>query len=712
LSQTIISDGKTGEAVPPAHCLLAEPQWAMSEVTVPAAAPAHRLLQKAPSDVRYRAYIDGLRAVAVMPVVLYHAGLTTFSGGFVGVDVFFVISGFLITSLITSDLESGRFSLLNFYERRIRRIFPALFAVVAACSIAAWFMFMPVEFAYFGRSVIATALFGSNFLFLDESGYFDTAAQLKPLLHTWSLAVEEQFYIFFPLILVLLYKFCRSRLTIALLILAVASFGLNLWATEEEPEFAFFMSPPRFWELLLGALLAIGAVPNSASRLLNQLLMTVGLGLIAVAVFTYSEATNFPGIGALAPCLGAALILLSGHQDGPVKKLLSARPIVFLGLISYSLYLWHWPIIVFVRYYFGKDPSPAQALLIISASLVISALSWRWIEQPFRRKQQAISRSILFRSATATMASAVAFGLVINAYDGVAARLPAEVMDVYSAKQDVDTVDPSKCMQGNQDYLSVMSAIGVCPLSVGKPTGGPARYVIWGDSHAHSMTPAIEEAGLSVGQSGFLAFLGSCPPLLNFDTGGSKREKKARCKRFNQAVMDLIKDQHISLVFLISRWPRHVHRDDYGTEGVFFDPSRTVVLEDYSAPLVDALDATFAELSRNNIRAVVVMDVPEVGYDVPHALAKAVLTRSSGDIELPSQVVGRRQRLARTVLFAAASKHNVTVIDPMPEFCDAERCAVRRNGKILYADEDHLTLTGARGLTHLFDGAFAGKTAQ
>ena len=594
----------------------------MSETVVPAVPSAHRLLENVPSHIGYRAHIDGLRAVAVMPVVLYHAGFSTFSGGFVGVDVFFVISGFLITSLIASDLEGGKFSILNFYERRIRRIFPALFAVIAACSIAAWFTFMPVEFAYFGRSALAAALFGSNILFFDESGYFDTAAQLKPLLHTWSLAVEEQFYIFFPLMLMVLHKLGRSRLTIALVILAILSFALNLWATEKEPEFAFFMSPPRFWELLLGALLAMGVVPNSASRRVNQILMTLGLGLIAFAVFTYSEAMSFPGIAALAPCLGAAMVLLGGHQDGPVVRMLSIRPIVFLGLISYSLYLWHWPIIVFVRYYFGEEPSVTQASSIICASLVIAVLSWRWIEQPFRQRRYAISRPALFKSAAAAMVATGTFGLIINAYEGVASRLPAEVMEIYSAKQDVDTVDMSKCLRGDKDYLNTMSEIGVCPLSIGKPTNGQARYVVWGDSHAHSMTPAIEEAGNRAGQSGFLAFLGACPPVFNFDTGGSNREKKARCSRFNRAVMDLINDRHISLVFLDSRWPRHAHRDDYGNEGVFFDPARPVVLEDYSVPLRDALDATIAELLRNNVRVVLVTDIPEVGYDVPHAWRK------------------------------------------------------------------------------------------
>jgi peptidoglycan/LPS O-acetylase OafA/YrhL len=673
----------------------------MTDLSVAATPSLPRSAEVPSAHIRYRAYIDGLRAVAVMPVVLYHAGFTTFSGGFIGVDVFFVISGFLITSLIMSDLEAGKFSILGFYERRIRRIFPALFAVFGACSITAWFVFMPEEFAYFARSVIAAALFGSNILFWDESGYFDTAAQLKPLLHTWSLAVEEQFYIFFPLVLMLLHKIWRTRLVTVLLILAVLSFGLNLWATEHRPEFAFFMSPTRFWELLLGALLATGLIPNIESRLANQLLATLGLGLIAISVFAYSGAMNYPGVAALLPCVGAALILLSGHQDGPVNRILSARPIVFLGLISYSLYLWHWPIIVFVRYYFGRDPSLSEALLIISASLVISALSWRWIEQPFRRRQKGVPRPILFGSAASAMAAALVFGLIINASDGAPGRLPAAVIAVYSAKQDVRTSYQPQCKdEGEVDQ--------VCPYYLlGNRTDGPPRFIVWGDSHAGSMSPAIEEAAIAGRQSGFLVGRPSCPPLLNFDTGGERVEKKVLCERKNHAVMRLIRDQGISLVLMVARWPKYVHHAEYGNEGVFFDPSQPVSLDDYSAAMQTALDAMLAELTRNNVRVVLVMDVPEMGLDVPHALAKAVLTRSTGDIAPSREAVRRRQALAMKVLSASASKYGVPLIDPTPDICDEERCFASRNGHVLYKDEDHLTFSAAKSMSHIFNSVFA-----
>jgi peptidoglycan/LPS O-acetylase OafA/YrhL len=675
----------------------------MSDLAVRVIASGVPAAGESASHIGYRAYIDGLRAVAVVPVVLCHAGFTTMSGGFVGVDVFFVISGFLITSLIVSDLDAGTFSLVGFYERRVRRILPALFAVIALCSVAAWFVFMPVEFAYFARSVIAAVMFCSNVLFWQESGYFDAAAQVKPLLHTWSLAVEEQFYIFFPLLLMFLHKMRRAHLPAALGGIAAVSFALNVWLTYDEPEFAFFMSPPRFWELLLGAFLALGVVPNVASRLSNELLAALGLALILGAVLTYSETMNFPGFAALAPAVGAALIIYSGHQSGVIARLLSSRAFVFLGLISYSLYLWHWPLFVFVRYYFGRDLATNEALGLIALSFGIAVLSWRWIEQPFRRKQRPVPRPRLFRLAGAAMAAAAGFGLYVNASGGLASRLPPEAALAYAAKMDFYASRHDECFGGKFEDIQ---PAGGCPQRLGEAPGQPLQYLVWGDSHAGAMTPAIVKAA-GAGRPGLLIGSGSCPPLLDFDTGASKREKLSRCQRSNRATLDLISDQHIPLVFMVARWPKYVHRSEYGKEGVFFDPSEPLELEDYSAELRTALDATLSELVRRGSKVVLVMDVPEIGYDVPHALAKAVMTRSSGDIAPTPEAVQRRQELAKKVLAAAAQRSGAIILDPTPEICDPSRCYVRKNGVILYIDEDHLTVSGAREISRIFDPVFS-----
>src|SRR5436309_10032587 len=265
-----------------------------------------------PRQLKYRSDIDGLRAIAVVPVVLYHAGVQSFAGGFVGVDVFFVISGYLITALVASEVRGGHFSLVRFYERRIRRIFPALFTVVAFSCVTASFFFMPMDFKRFGASVAAMTLFASNFLFWRQSGYFDAAADLKPLLHTWSLAVEEQFYFVFPIVLVWILRLRRNRWQAVIIVSATVSFAWSVWQVAEDPTAAFYLPLARAWELLVGSLLALSIVPAIGRRFWNEAAGIMGIGLIAWSVLRFSAETPFPGINALLPCAGAALIIHSG----------------------------------------------------------------------------------------------------------------------------------------------------------------------------------------------------------------------------------------------------------------------------------------------------------------------------------------------------------------------------------------------------------------
>jgi len=442
------------------------------------------------------------------------------------------------------------------------------------------------------------------------------------------------------------------------------------------------------------------------SRVVNELLAFFALALIVVAIFTFSDATSFPGLAVLVPCIGAALVIYTGRRAGAINGILSTRPFVFLGLISYSLYLWHWPIIVFVRYYFGRDLSTTQSVSIVAASLAISSLSWRWIEQPFRRRQHPVSRPLLMKSAIAAMTTAIGFGFVIDAYDGIAGRLPGDVAAVYSAKYDSENYEDRNCFANGGSGTDDTFAAGDCPLSLGKRDQSP-QYIVWGDSHASAMAPAIEEAADKAGKSGLLVTAGACPPLLDFDTGNSKRESIARCNRSNRATMNLIIAKRIPLIFMVARWPRYSHRSEYGKEGVFFDPSRPIGLDDFSAPLRAAMDATLADLARNGIHAVLVMDVPEMGYDVPDALAKAVLTRSNANLAPSRQVVRQRQALAANVVSSLALKYHPIVIDPTPELCDQEQCFMKKDGVILYRDADHLTLSGARMISHIFNSVFA-----
>ena len=372
----------------------------------------------------YRPHVDGLRAIAVLAVVFFHAGFESFGGGFVGVDVFFVISGFLITKMIV--VQEHRFSLIRFYERRARRILPALVIVVVFCSVVAYVLFMPKEFAAFGKSVAATALLSSNMLFWSETGYFDAPPELKPLLHTWSVAVEEQFYLLYPLLLILCRRYLGGRWILLLLPACLLSFAASIWMTRRTPEAAFYLAPSRAWEFLLGCLLAVEAIPRLSNRLWREGLSLFGIALIAWSVFTFSQYMLFPGLNALVPCLGAAiLIAVAGDKDTVVGRILASGPLVFIGLISYSLYLWHWPIFVFARYIVMDQLSLQTQIILLLITLPLSYFSWRYVEQPVRRGLYWRGRR-LFIGSVVTALTAVCFGVLVGLSSGMPGRIAPE----------------------------------------------------------------------------------------------------------------------------------------------------------------------------------------------------------------------------------------------------------------------------------------------
>lgn len=343
--------------------------------------------------MKYRSEIDGLRSFAVLPVILFHGGLTLFSGGFVGVDVFFVISGYLITTIIITQLNEGRFSLLDFYARRARRILPALFLVVACCLPFAWMWMLPTQFKDFAQSIAAVSLFSSNFLFWLESGYFAPAAELKPLLHTWSLAVEEQYYILFPLLLMAFWRRMNRALLIGLALIFVLSLGASEWLWRTAPSANFYLLPTRAWELLAGAFCAIWMVRGAPAG--NNALGALGLALVVVPIFVYDSSTPFPSLYALAPVAGACLIILFARAGTLVAQFLSLKPLVGIGLISYSAYLWHQPLFAFARIKGGHAPGLTLMMGLAVLSLILAYFSWRFVETPFRRGKLPAGGAVL-----------------------------------------------------------------------------------------------------------------------------------------------------------------------------------------------------------------------------------------------------------------------------------------------------------------------------
>ncbi|MBL9036797.1 MAG: acyltransferase [Rhodospirillaceae bacterium] len=389
--------------------------------------------------LRYRPDIDGLRAVAVLPVVFYHLGTRYTSGGFIGVDVFFVISGYLITGLIATRIAAGTYSVVDFYVRRARRIFPALFVMFGLCALFALGFVLSSDLAAFGDSLAAASLFVSNIYFYLTTDYFALDRQMQPLLHTWSLAVEEQFYIFFPLILMAIHRYAAGAEKAALATLAVLSFAISVWLVQTDAAAGFYLLHARAWELVLGALLAIRAVPPVSSRRLADALGLIGLLLIAGSVLLYTDETPFPGVAALAPCIGTALVIHSGAAGTSiVARALSIGAVRFVGLISYSLYLWHWPVIVFGQYlalWYGWNPeAKPHKLAALILSLAFAAFSWQVVEKPFRQGALRFGRPATLAGSAAIMAMLVAVAGVIQPLSARLWPIPAEEREMLAVQ--------------------------------------------------------------------------------------------------------------------------------------------------------------------------------------------------------------------------------------------------------------------------------------
>lgn len=439
--------------------------------------------------MRYRPEIDGLRAVAVLPVILFHAGFGSFAGGFVGVDVFFVISGYLITSIILADMDEGKFRISTFYERRARRILPALFLVMAACIPFAFMWLLPRDLKDFFQSIVAVSTFSSNILFWRESGYFDVAAELKPLLHTWSLAVEEQYYIFFPLFLIVMWRLGKRWIMLAFVILAIMSLALAQWLVYRDAAAAFFLLPTRVWELLFGALVALYFNRNGDARFdprVSQVLSLVGLGLITFSVFAFSEETPFPSLYALAPTVGAVLIILFTQPGTLVSAILGHRLVVGIGLISYSAYLWHQPLLAFARHRSISAPSPVEMGILCLVTIPIAYLTWRYVESPFRNKKR-VSRRFIFASSGVVAACFIAIGLLghlKNGYESFWLRQQsASVQKTYGlikAAADLENQQDNHDCRFNVPSLgqSERSRIDACYQKYGR------GVAVLGDSHA------------------------------------------------------------------------------------------------------------------------------------------------------------------------------------------------------------------------------------
>jgi peptidoglycan/LPS O-acetylase OafA/YrhL len=653
--------------------------------------------------MKYRSDIDGLRAIAVVPVVLFHARVPMFGGGFVGVDLFFVISGYLIASLIASEMAAGHFSFTHFYERRIRRIFPALFAVMGFCAVFGWFIMTPDDYKRLGQSIIATTVFVSNILFWSQSGYFDTPAAEKPLLHTWSLAVEEQFYATFPLYLFLVARFLpRHRLAITGLV-TLASFLLNVWAVHPYPGATFYFGPTRAWELLLGAILAMGAVPSAGGRLLRNSAALAGAGLIVIAVFSYSKDTTFPGIAATLPTLGTVLIIWSGTNGvTAVSEILSNRPLVFIGKISYSWYLWHFCLLAFGNYLTVAGLGVVETMTIIFVSLVLSVLSWSYIEQPVRRlRWQTFGRPKLFAAAAAAMVVFVGLGSWIDLDKGIPWRLAPDRMESFVAASEF-AEGRDKCRVDDQSLH-----VKFCKAGTG---AGDPRFMLWGDSHAQALRIAVDQAAVSRGENGVFAGRGGCAPLAE-----TERMDAGVCRQVNDRILNFIlSTPSLETVILAGRWGLWAEGTRYKHEDRRPSFVRIGSAEDMRsnapnnrASFLKGMERTLSLLSAAGKKIWLIGPVPEVGYDVPKSIYLDKLGLGGAtDIRPTHDEFNQRQQFVVSTFHRLAKKYSVKIIWPHEALCDLAKCDVQRGGRPLYSDDNHLSPSGNRAIASIFRPVF------
>lgn len=651
----------------------------------------------------YRPDIDGLRALAILSVVLYHGGLFQISGGFTGVDIFFVISGYLIGGQIYSEIRDGSFSFANFYRRRARRILPAFLAVLAFVLTAGLILLSPIDLARLARSACAAALSASNILFWHSASYFDPHSELNPLLMTWSLGVEEQFYAVIPLLFVLVFRFRKRSILSLVLIVCAASFLFSWIALSSHPALAFYMLPARAWELGIGVALAVVEQPLQGELVSNRVrewLGVVGLCLVLVPLFLLDSNSAFPGPAALPSVLGTAL-LIAAPSSWVNRCALSFKPLVFIGRISYSWYLWHWPILSLLHILYGNAPPGPVAFAAIAASFVLALASYYVIEQPFRRSRRAAA-PLLLRYSGATAVAAV-FSAALWLTRGVPQRFPA----LAQIESQAARVRSDPCIADIGDDAPNLSTPCV-------PKAAQQQVVaLWGDSHAAALAPAVRELAASQGY-GFAEFSkASCPPVVGAAQFLPHHPSlAAKCLVYNERVFDrLLRDSHVSVVVFAASWAGYLHRD-WQHGWLVTDPARASTMpsgEIIRRTLAYSISNTVGALQKAGKQVYVFEDVPAFDFEPMWRLDSSSIPArrkiaslldigstadtgmaAPGDIEMAAAA----SALLEETLSAQPS---VELVNLRSFFCSTGAlCPYRIGDQLLYADNNHLSPAGAR----------------
>lgn len=633
----------------------------------------------------YRPHIDGLRAIAVLAVLFYHARIPGFDGGFVGVDVFFVISGYLITGLLLREVEkTGTVSVMRFAERRIRRLAPALFVVIAATLVAGFIWLSPIggEQQGLAKSAIATvALSANHYFLLTSGGYFDAPVETLPLLHTWSLSVEEQFYLFWPWLIIAVASLAgafRKSLTSAalalLLVLFAASVAGCILATRSHPDAAFYLMPYRAWEFSAGGLAFLALRIFKPAALWSELIALVGLSAVLWFVGGFASEFAFPGWIALVPVMGSALLIYGSEANpaGPTARLLSLKVMVFVGLISYSLYLWHWPLFSIVRLARIGQLDLLESLMLCAGSVLLAWLTFRFVEQPIRSQRLGWmdSRGQTLGTGAALMTSLVVGSLVLGVWaKEIWPRLPGNA-------EQAARIAAIRKPDWECKLAMTVPAVGSSERGCLVGKNGPIRIMLWGDSHAGHLKPALEGLAEQRHVRAMLRYEPSCPPALGFSAAVVDEAKRRKCDEFNNDVLaDIRSRPSLDTVILSARWIGYVQKDENAVK------------------LLASLESSIQGLRNRGVRVILVAPGVDFPRDVPSCLIR---TSREAECGLTLDQASHRRSSAMSVIDTAAKAFpEVVVVDPMKYLCLRGRCSVRIGQDVLYSDAHHLSVAGA-----------------
>lgn len=661
--------------------------------------------------MKYRADIDGLRAVAVLCVIFYHYGVPGFTGGFIGVDVFFVLSGYLIGSIIFNQLNERRFSFSQFYFRRIRRLFPVYIVVIAATFVIAYWQLLPSTFREFGQSLLASSIYLSNVLFYGEAGYFDTASELKPLLHTWSLSVEEQFYLVFPALAWFVARLSKRHMFALFGVLTALSIVAAALYIQRDASAVFYLYPFRAWEMFFGTLLAVGYIPQLRSAAARNALSLIGLALVVAPALWYDDSTTFPGLAAIPPCLGTALLIHAGTASaGGIQKSLGSAGPVLIGKMSYSLYLWHWPMLVLYSYSHPAELGASDIALVAAATTIASVLSWKFVEIPFRSGKLHFSNSKpkVFGSTALVSAACIALGLYIHVTNGMPNRLDAETLKFAQAAGDLFG-DWDNCAGADNDMLP-----GVEYCTLGSPFAADDYVLVWGDSHAGAYKEGLASIIDAAATPVLIAWAGGCPPVFDArkDESVSSRAVDDHCFDQNERVRKLIEtDERIAAIVMVGRWSYYLNGTGVGVDDEnkirVWSGEQHGASSDQAEYFVHALHDTLRELSHSHQNVFVIEQAPEFSNYQARALAIGLMNGESGDsvssLTLESYAnVTQRQGAVQSVLDEAESAGLITVLRTHEYFCDTQQCSLMLDGYPAYFDNNHVSSSGARRINRMF----------